>query len=404
MNVLEKCLCRLYQFGMNRIAFPFIGLKPATYMEGEGSLQSVPGFLKDRHYYRPFLVLYSENAKKNPHIEKLLEGFKALSFDPVIYTAIVPNPTFASVMAAKAAYEKGNCDSIVVIGGGSAIDTCKALGAMVQNKLESPAPLKGLLKVRKRYPMLIAIPTTAGTGSETTLASVVVNETTHDKFSINDPKLVPTLAVLDSSLLESLPKPLIAGPGMDVLTHAVEAYIGHARTRQTASYSIIASRLVLENLPLFYADAHNQKAREKMMKASFLAGAAFTRSYVGYVHALAHALGGFYGLPHGQTNATLLPHVLRAYGKKAHKALARLADASKLTDPNLSLAEKAEAYIAHIEKMNATMGIPANFHGILKEEDIPALAKHAAKEGNPLYPVPKEMDENELAMILKEVL
>lgn len=403
MNIFEKAYCRTYQFFLNKIGMPLIGIKNPPLIEGEGSIKEIASYLREKQFYRPF-VLVSPNLLTSESYLALLKSLEENGYHPVSYSDVVPNPTFGCVLGAKAAFIKGNCDSIIALGGGSIMDTAKAVGALVANKIDNPEKLKGLLKVHKRFPMLIAIPTTAGTGSETTLAAVLVNEKTKDKFSINDPHVIPTLAVLDPMVLKTLPKNIIASTGMDALTHAVEAFIGKASTRKTKSYSIQASRLILENLEAFYSNPLSQEPRGAMLKASYLAGSAFTRSYVGYVHALAHALGGFYNVPHGLANAILLPKLLRVYGKSVYKPLARLSDASGLLPYNASNKDKANAYIAHIEEMNAHMGIPKDFKGIIKEEDLEALAKHAAKEANPLYPVPKELNEKELKNILKELL
>lgn len=403
MNVFEKGYCRTYQFFLNKIAMPLVGIQNPPTLEGEDSVKEIASYLREKGFYRPF-VLVSPNLLESESYLSLLQSLKENGYNPISYSQIVPNPTFGCVLGAKESFQKGNCDSIIALGGGSVMDTAKAVGALIANKIDNPEKLKGLLKVHKRFPMLIAIPTTAGTGSETTLAAVLVNEKTKDKFSINDPHVIPTLAVLDPNVLKTLPRNIIASTGMDALTHAVEAFIGKARTRKTKSYSIQASRLILENLEDFYENPLAKEPRKAMLKASYLAGAAFTRSYVGYVHALAHALGGFYNVPHGLANAILLPKLLKVYGKSAYKPLARLSDASGLLSYDASAKDKANAYIASIEKMNERMGIPKDFKGIIKKEDLDALAHHAAKEANPLYPVPKELNEKELKEILKELL
>jgi alcohol dehydrogenase class IV len=251
--------------------------------------------------------------------------------------------------------------------------------------------------------MLIAIPTTAGTGSEATVAAVVVNPKTHEKFSINDPKLIPEVAIHDSALLADLPPKIIAMTGMDALTHAVEAYIGHCRTVKTKRYCLEAVRLIADNLPAFYANPHEPKARLALQRASYLAGVAFTRSYIGYVHAVAHSLGGQYNVPHGLANAVILPYVLRRYGKKAEKPLARLSEALTLTPYLASRKEKAAAFIRWVDEMNAKLGLPKTFDHLVKPEDIPLLAQRAAKEANPLYPVPLELSSRELQEIYKEI-
>jgi alcohol dehydrogenase len=302
----------------------------------------IPLLLKKKGFMRPLIVtdpgVYSLGL-----CQPLEDALKAANLSYEVYSKVVPNPTFDCILEAKALAEKSNCDSLIALGGGSSMDTAKAVGALLANPKASLPSLKGVLKVHKRYPLLIAIPTTAGTGSETTVAAVVVNPKTHEKFAINDPKLIPQVAVLDSSLLAKLPPKIISSTGMDALTHAVEAYIGHERTNKTKRYSLEAVRLIDENLFLFYQDPKNQKARSLMQRAAYLAGVSFTRSYVGYVHAIAHSLGGEYNVPHGLANAVILPHVLRHYGAKDEKAFGPVGGSDFPHDkPGMSVHQSAQ--------------------------------------------------------------
>jgi alcohol dehydrogenase class IV len=251
--------------------------------------------------------------------------------------------------------------------------------------------------------MLIAIPTTAGTGSEVTIASVVSNPKAKEKFAISDPKLVPQIALLDANLLKTLPPSIIADTGMDALTHAVEAFIGNALTKKTKSAALKAVRLIQNNLLEFYRNPDHEEAASNMLKASYYAGQAFTRSYVGYVHAIAHSLGGEYHVPHGRANAIILPHMLRRYGKKADKKLSLLAEAIKLTKDGERKETKALAFISWIDTLKEKLGIPKYFSHLIRKEDIPSLALRAAKEGNPLYPVPKELSQKELMAFYEEI-
>ena len=182
------------------------------------------------------------------------------------------------------------------------------------------------LSQSKKTPTSDAIPTTAGTGSETTLACVIVDSETRHKYVINDFPLIPRYAVLDPKVTLSLPPFITATTGMDALTHAVEAYIGNSTTVATKKESLMAVSLIFQNLETAYEDGSNIEARRNMLKASYYAGCAFTKSYVGYVHAVAHSLGGAYNVPHGLANAILLPFVLEAYGESIHKKLAHYAD------------------------------------------------------------------------------
>ena len=282
------------------------------------------------------------------------------------------------------------------------MDCAKGVGATVSKPHKKIQSMRGELKIWKPIPLLVAIPTTSGTGSETTLAAVLTDEKTHEKYALNDFVLIPKYAVLDPVLTRGLPPHITATTGMDALTHAVEAYIGKSNTKETIEDSVSAVKLIFKNLEKAYQNGEDMEARENMQKASFLAGAAFTRAYVGYVHAIAHSLGGEYGIPHGLANAVILPYVLEAYGSSVYISLAELADIVKIGQHLESDQEKANAFIAEIKAMNQRMGIPDKLDGIL-EDDIDMLAKRAAKEANPLYPVPKIMKKDQLKEIYYQI-
>lgn len=401
MNFFSRFGCRTYQCAVDLVLF-IMPFKEPERFEGEGASSRVNEILKKKGFMRPLIVtdpgVYGLGLTK-----PVEEALSQAGYTYALYKDVVANPTFDCINEAKALASKSNCDSIIAIGGGSSMDTAKAVGALLANPKATLVKLRGVFHVHKRFPLLIAIPTTAGTGSEATVAAVIVNPKTHEKYAINDPKLIPQVAILDSALLAKLPPKIIASTGMDALTHAVEAYIGHERTAKTKRYSIQAVQLIHDNLYAFYSNPSDEKSRLAMQKASYLAGVSFTRSYVGYVHAIAHSLGGQYNVPHGLANAIILPHVLRRFGKNAEKPLADLADAIRLTKDSAPRHEKALAFIAWIDEMNAKMGIPKNFDHLIKQEDIDTLAHRAAKEANPLYPVPKEFDWRELADIYKEI-
>lgn len=275
------------------------------------------------------------------------------------------------------------------------MDCAKAVGARAVKPKQSLARMKGILKVRKRLPLLIAIPTTAGTGSETTLAAVITDAKTRHKYAINDFPLIPRYAVLDPKVTLSLPPFITAATGMDALTHAVEAYIGRSTTISTRRDALHAVQLIFSNIDTVYTDGGNVNARRDMLHASFYAGCAFTKSYVGYVHAVAHSLGGEYNVAHGFANAVLLPFVLEAYGSSIHRKLHKLAIAAGIADKDTPRATAAALFIDAIQDMKCRFGIGDTIEEI-QEEDIPKLARYADKEANPLYPVPVLMDAREL--------
>lgn len=402
MNCFHVFYCRCYQFLFNQIALPLVAFPEPELIEGKGSLLTLPSLLKKRGYIRPFLMI-SKTVKKSEYGQEFLAEFAKVGIQPILYDSIPSDPTFDSINNAHQIALKSNCDSLLALGGGSVIDAAKAVGALLANPGLSLPKMRGLLKIKKRYPMLIAIPTTAGTGSEVTIASVVSNPKAKEKFAISDPKLVPQIALLDANLLKTLPPSIIADTGMDALTHAVEAFIGNALTKKTKSAALKAVRLIKNNLLEFYRNPDHEEAASNMLKASYYAGQAFTRSYVGYVHAIAHSLGGEYHIPHGRANAIILPHMLRRYGKKADKKLSLLAEAIKLTKDGERKETKALAFISWIDTLKEKLGIPKYFSHLIRKEDIPSLALRAAKEGNPLYPVPKELSQKELMAFYEEI-
>lgn len=280
------------------------------------------------------------------------------------------------------------------------MDCAKAAACRVARPHTPLKYMQGILKVWVKLPTLIAIPTTAGTGSETTLAAVITNPVTHHKAAIMDFPLIPRYAVLDYRMTLGLPPHITSTTGMDTLVHAVEAYIGHSTTRYTRRMAIEAITLVHDYLLRAYRDGSDQEARQKMLRAAFCGGNAFTRSYVGYVHAVAHSLGGQYGTPHGLANAVLLPIVLRQYGTSVHRKLAKLSRILGLTHGKTSDREGAEAFIRWVEEMNRKMNIPQSIEQI-RNEDIPSMARYADKEANPLYPVPTLWGVEELSKIYK---
>lgn len=402
MNALYKLYCRCFQRVMY-VAEYFLPWRVPEQISGEGSLAKLPAFAKAKGFKSALLVT-DQGLMSLGMAQPIIDGFKAEGLNIAVYDKVVPNPTITNIEEGLKLYKDNNCDVIIALGGGSPMDCAKGIGARVARPGKSIPKMKGLLRVLKKLPPLVAIPTTSGTGSEATLAAVISNPDTHEKYPINDPVLIPHYAVMDPLLTVGLPKHITSTTGMDALTHAVEAYIGSENTRNTKKYAIEATQLVFKYLKRAYDNGQDKEARNMMQKASLLAGMAFTRAYVGYVHAIAHSLGGFYGVPHGLANAVILPHVLDAYGEKAHKKLAQLADAVGIKGAND--AEKAKAFIQAIKDMNAAMDIPTQIEGkwTIKEEDIPTMVERALSEANPLYPVPVIWGKEEMAAMYREIM
>ncbi len=396
---MNRIFCRTYQKVMKFSAM-FMPWREPVLIEGEDSVLELPEILVDKKLQR-VLIVTDANLVRIGLLEPLLRGLEREGVKYTLFDKTVPNPTVDNVEEALKMYKDNLCEALVAFGGGSPIDCAKVVAARLARPKKPIAKMKGLLKIRKKTVSFFAVPTTAGTGSEATIIAVISDPADKAKYPIIDHVLMPDYAILDPELTINLPKNHTATTGMDALTHAVEAYIGKANTKKTADLALEAVELVFEYLPKAYADGSDIFARQQMLKASYCAGLAFTRAYVGYVHALAHCLGGFYDTPHGLANAVLLPHVLKAYGHHAEKPLARLYDAAGLqgeTEP----AKKAKTFIAAIERLSKRLEIPETIKDI-KDEDIPLMAERAAAEANPLYPVPCIFTAKELERFYHQV-
>lgn len=393
---MYKVYARCYQ-GVFKIFSKVLPWREPILIEGENSTTKLSSYVKKEGLSK-VLIVTDKVIESLGLMDGLLKGLKEDEIEYVIYNKTVPNPTIDNIEEALTCYHQNKCQGIITIGGGSSLDCAKAVAARVARPRKSIAKMKGVLKVIKKTPLIFAIPTTAGTGSEATIAAVVSNSVTHEKYSINDIVLIPHYAVLDPQLTVGLPPHITSTTGMDALTHAVEAYIGRSNTTKTSQLSRDATTLIFKHIHTAYSRGTDIEARQNMLKASYYAGVAFTRAYVGYIHAVAHTLGGMYSTPHGLANAVILPHVLEYYGESVHKPLAELADLTGISELNDSTAEKSNRFIQRIRDLNASMNIPEKITGI-KESDIPLMVDRAYSESNPLYPVPKIFTKQDLTNI-----
>ena len=398
---LKKILYRIYQ-NVFKVAMCLMDWSEPTLLEGAGSVLKLPEFIKGKGVNKVLVV--TDKGLMGLHIlDPLFEKLDEVGVEYVVYDGVQPNPTIPNIEEFKDMYIQNGCEGIIAFGGGSPMDCAKAAGARVVKPNQSVRDMRGQLKVHKKLPPFFAVPTTAGTGSETTVAAVVTDPETHEKNAINDTCIRPKYAVLDPALTVGLPPHITSTTGMDAMTHAVEAYIGRSNTKETIREAETAAKLIHSNLEIAYNDGKNLEARGNMLKGSYYAGRAFTHAYVGYVHAIAHNLGGLYGTPHGLANAVILPYVLDYYADAAYPKLAKLADIIGITTPDMSVADKGKAFIAEIRRMNKAMNIPEKFD-MIKEEDIPILVERALKEGNPLYPVPKIMDKKDCEAVIRKLM
>lgn len=341
------------------------------------------------------LIVTGPHVHASGLLEPMKEELNKEGIAFYVFDKTVANPSISNIEEAVLQYKENGCDCIIGFGGGSPLDCAKIVAARIARPDMSVKEMKGVFKIGKKTPLLVAIPTTAGTGSEVTATAVITDTETHFKFTINDLHIIPSVAVLDPTVTKALPPKTTSTTGMDALTHAVEAYIGRSTVRATRKDALDAVQLISENLLKAYLDGENIEARRNMLMGSFLAGRSFAKSYVGYCHAVAHSLGGAYNIPHGLANAVLLPCILKGYGSSIYRKCKKLAIAAGVACEKDSCEEATQKFISFIEELNRKMSIPQTIDA-LKEEDIPMLAATADKEANPFYPVPKMFDKNEL--------
>lgn len=391
MNFFKSAYCRAFQTAF-RLAMPLL---PYRMPEILNSVQDIPPILKAQKIGSVLLVT-DPGLRKLGVTAPLEQSVRDAGLRCAVYDKATANPTVANAEEAFRAYQAARCGAVIGFGGGAALDCAKAVAIQAARPGKTLRQLKGILKVHAKLPPVFAVPTTAGTGSEATAAAILVDEKTRHKFQVSDFCVIPAYAVLDARDTTGLPPFFTATTGIDALTHAVEAYIGRSATPYTRTASEEAVSLIFRYLERAYRDGTDLEARQGMLRASYLAGTAFTRSFVGYCHCVAHPLSGFYNLPHGFANAVLLPYVLRAYGSSAWKPLKRLSIVAGLADDATPDFVASERFVRAIEGMERRMDIPDKFDCI-RPEDIEKMSAYADKEGNPLYPVPRLMDARELA-------
>ena len=396
---LEVLWCRTFQ-SVLKVGNYFMGYRVPEYIEGPGKIKELGACLKEKGI-NDVLVVTGTGMVRRGQVQPMLDGFEANGIRYTLQTYSTTDPTSDDVELGYKAYKEYGCKSIVAIGGGSRIDCAKGIAAKAVHPKKTVAKLQGLLKVHRPIPPFVAIPTTAGAGSETTVAAVITDSTTHRKAAINDPFLIPKYAVLDPELTVGLPPYTTATTGMDALAHAVEAYTNKTyNTKLENKLAKEAVKLIHDNILVAYEDGSNLEARQNMQRGAFYAGRAFTRGCVGYVHAIGHTLGGLYGVAHGLAMAVLLPHVMKQFGPSVHKRLADLADVCGMVGRND--AEKADAFIRWIEEINKKMGLPDKFD-VIQDEDIDQMITWAKKEANPLYPVPTVWGRKDFRRLIESV-
>jgi alcohol dehydrogenase len=379
----------------------FIPIPQPTLLVGPGSSgrlgQAIAGF-----GHRKILIVTDTIISKLGLLDDLTNALTAGGAHFVVFDEITPDAPIPLIQRGIDFYQEHDCDAIVAFGGGSSMDASKAISVAVSN----PKPLNqlaGYLKGLRAPVKIYAVPTTAGTGSEVTVAAVISDPVNHKKLVIVDPRMVPKMAALDPTLMTGLPPHITAATGIDALTHAIEAFVGNWKTPYSDGMALSAVGLIFENLRTAYTDGKNLEAREKMSLASTYAGFAFTRANVGYVHAIAHQFGGRYHTPHGLANAIMLPFVLKFSHPAIIGRLAQLAVAARLGTANDDEDVLAQKFLDAVDQLNQDLGIPTSL-AALKESDIPALAKAACREAHTGYPVPRYMSQEICEAVIRKAL
>ncbi|HHX8582927.1 TPA: iron-containing alcohol dehydrogenase [Vibrio diabolicus] len=394
--MLKHRLYRTYTAGL-KIAALILPMPRPTLFSGPGSMNELLESMTELGFKRVLLVT-DEGLLQVGIVDKVLKAAAQLDLQLDVFSKVQPDPTYDQVESGLEAYHRFHCEGILALGGGSAMDCAKVIAAKVTNK-RSIKKLAGLLKVWRMPAPLFAIPTTAGTGSEVTIAAVVSDPSSHIKTPLMDPKLVPLMAALDANIMIGLPPKITADTGVDALTHAIEAYMSRNATQETRAYSVAAIKLIFKHLPRVVAQGDDVEARHKMAMASYYAGLAFTKASLGYVHAFAHTFGAKYGIPHGMANGLALLPVLRFSLSEIEPQLRKL---DALTAEVQSGEASAQHFLTHVESLFASIDIKQK-SALIKREDADALVDLILKEAHWNYPVPKFMSREECTQLLLDI-
>ena len=368
-------------------------------IKGEHALLDLIDVLKKQHLTR-YMIVTTQGFIKRGTLQSFFDALNQKDIQYSIFHDVKPDPEISDVEKLKEIFVKEGCQALIAIGGGSVIDCSKAALACIQMKNLDVKTVLHTGRVSKPLPLLIAVPTTAGTGSEVTAGAVITDPIKKRKYALSHLFLIPKYAVLDSSLLVSLPSNMTAYTGMDALTHAIEAYINCFNNRKTNEYALCAIKSIFQYLVPSFEDGLNKHYRLELLEASYNAGVAISNNYVGYVHAIAHGIGGIYHLQHGMINATILPIVLEEYGSAVGSKLAKIADVVGITGATDQ--DKSTQFIQKLKDLNQIFSIPTSIPEI-QEEDIHYLAIGAEKEGNPTYPTPVTWDVEQFEKVIRKI-
>lgn len=368
-------------------------------IKGEHALLDLVDVLKEKHLTH-YMIVTTPGFIKRGTLQSFFEALTQNDIQYSIFHDVKPDPEISDVEKLKEMFIKDGCQALIAIGGGSVIDCSKAALACVPMKNLDVKTILHTGRVSKQLPLLIAVPTTAGTGSEVTAGAVITDPIKKRKYALSHLFLIPKYAVLDASLLTSLPAKMTAYSGMDALIHAIEAYINCFNNRKTNEYALCAIKSIFQYLVPSFEDGLNMQYRLELLEASYNAGVAISNNYVGYVHAIAHGIGGMYHLQHGMINAIILPIVLEEYGGAVVGKLAKIADVVGITGATDQ--DKSKQFIQKLKDLNQIFSIPTSIPEI-QEEDIHYLATGAEKEGNPTYPTPVTWNVAQFEKVIRKI-
>jgi len=401
MNSIKKAGYRIYHavlgLGVRCLPFP-----KQEYISGGDSLKNC-GEILAKQKIRSVLIVCSRSVHKHGLLDGMLESLRQNVIAYTIYEDINPNPTIKNVEDGLKLYKENNCEGIITVGGGSPMDCAKIIGLRAVCPKLSYKDMRSMLKINHRIPFMIAAPSTAGTGSESTAAAVISDPDNSDKFVVVSPNIIPHTVILDGTLTLGLSPAFTAYTGMDALTHAIEAYIGVIDIKETNNLALEACRIIFENIQTAYHHPENLEIRNQMLIASNKAGLAFTKVYIGYVHSISHALSAVYDVGHGKTIATVLPYVLEYYGESIYKKMGEIARYCNIGNADDSDEVLTKEVIARIRAINEESNIPPYVEE-LDAKEASHIADKALKEANPAYPVPKIMDKGDCVDIVRKLI
>ncbi|MGR5168596.1 iron-containing alcohol dehydrogenase [Vibrio astriarenae] len=396
--MMKQILYRSYTWGL-KIAAKVIPMPKPTLFSGVGAVDELCEAIAELGYQQVLFVT-DQGLVDLGLAQQVISSANQSGLRLVLYSDVQPDPTYEHVERGLSQYRDQSCQAILALGGGSSMDCAKVIAARVTNSW-SIKRLAGLFRVWRAPAPLFVIPTTAGTGSEVTIAAVVSEPSSHQKTPLIDPKLVPLMAAIDPSLMTGLPPKITAETGIDALTHAIEAYVSINASPETKAYSVASVKLIFKHLPLVVEQGDNLNSRLKMSMASYYAGLAFTKASLGYVHAFSHNLGAKYGIAHGLGNALALLPVLRLSLPSIQPQLAELWEA--ISDQcELSKDDKANRFLHQLEQLMDQVGLEKS-SPLVQETDFDALVTSILQEAHWNYPVPQFMNEIECRSILKQL-